>query len=218
MGYDPVRGPNTYGSGCMAGAERLFAYMRETYQAGSLGCYNPASLGGRSLHAEGRAMDIALNANDPLERARGDAIFAAVMANPDAYGAQEMLWRGYLWSYQKRDQGKRGPGIQQSDHMNHVHLGIDVNAARNWDRSWLGAVSTPRLEYDDMPQTLYVLTKGTKARRSDRVLADGTGYVFANDKMTQDHENRRKVAPGSFITTDVTDPAVCDILAARAAR
>lgn len=158
MGYDPVRGPNTYGSGCMPGAERLFAYMRETYQAGSLGCYNPASLGGRSLHAEGRAMDIALNANDPAERARGDAIVAAVVANPDAYGAQEMLWRGGVWSYRRRGEGWRtDPPTQQADHMNHVHLGIDVNAAMNWQPSWLDGIvaDTPDTEPGD--DTMYLI-------------------------------------------------------------
>lgn len=139
MGNDPVRGVATYGSGCMPGCARQFAWWQEVYDTGSLGCYNPASVagGGPSLHAEGRAMDIALNANDPAERARGDAIFDRVMANPDQFGAQEMLFRGYLWSYGRQDEGKRGPGIQQDEHMNHVHLGIDVNAAKNWDPSWV---------------------------------------------------------------------------------
>jgi len=144
VGFDAVRGPDTYGSGCMPGCKRMFEWFQRTYDAGSLGCYNPASLGGKSLHAEGRAMDIALDARDPHDRERGDAIFAIVMAHPQVFGAQEMLWRGYLWSWQRRGEGKRGPGIQQADHMNHVHLGIDVDAAKNWTEDWLEG-----LELDD---------------------------------------------------------------------
>ncbi len=121
----------------MPGCSRQMAWWREKFDAGSLGIYNPASLGGRSLHAEGRAMDIALNAHDPHERNLGDAIFDLVMAHPDWFGAQEMLWRGFLWSWVNRHLGKRGPGIQQRDHENHVHLGIDVHAARFWTPDWV---------------------------------------------------------------------------------
>jgi hypothetical protein len=97
-------------------------------------------------------MDIALNANNPAEQARGDLIFDLVMANPEKFGAQEMLWRGFLWSWRNRELGKRFPE-QQADHMNHVHLGIDVNAARNWDESWLQGLAVPGVEEDDMPHS-----------------------------------------------------------------
>lgn len=140
MGYDPVQGINTYGARCLAGAERQFAWWREHYQAGSLGCYNPASVAssGPSLHAEGRAMDIALNANDPAQRARGDAIVARVVAHPEMFGAQEMLWRGGVWTWRRRAEGWRtNPPTQQAAHMNHVHLGLDVNAGKNWTSAWV---------------------------------------------------------------------------------
>ena len=140
MGYDRVQGPNTYGSGCMEGAQRMFKWFREKFEAGSLGCYNPASLKGMSLHAEGRAMDIALNANDDDERARGDAIVTLVSEHPEWFGAQEMLWRGRIWSWNKRSLGVRYPlpdGEQKAAHMNHVHLGIDVYAAEHWTPDWV---------------------------------------------------------------------------------
>src|SRR5688572_10670774 len=108
MGYDPVRGVNTYGAGCTPGMQRMYEYLSRRFGTGSLGCYNPASRagGGPSLHAEGRAQDFALNANDPAQRARGDAMFQFVMNHADELGAQEMLWRGYVWTYRRRGEGR----------------------------------------------------------------------------------------------------------------
>lgn len=88
-------------------------------------------------------MDIALNANDPAQRARGDAIVARVVANPEQFGAQEMLWRGGVWSWRNRHLGWRQNGTQQAAHMNHVHLGLDVNAALNWHEGWVAPVHQP---------------------------------------------------------------------------
>jgi hypothetical protein len=145
---------------------RMFVWFREEFDAGSLGCYNPASLGGRSLHAEGRGIDIALNAHDPAQRARGDAIFDLVMAHPDWFGAQEMLWRGFLWSWINRHLGKRGPGIQQRDHENHVHLGVDVNAALHWQPSWVqnrpSADPVPEKKKRRNPHMIFYIIDGNK--------------------------------------------------------
>ncbi len=174
MGYDVVLGPDTYGSGCMPGMKRQFDWWMNEYDAGTLGCYNPASLQGRSLHAEGRAIDIALNAHDPDQRLRGDRIFDLVMTHPDWFGAQEMLWRGYIWSWQRRGEGKRGPGIQQADHMNHVHLGIDVYAAKNWTREWVGIPESEEVREE--------------AERRKRGYMEGQIYTFIDQKDKGDVE------------------------------
>lgn len=145
MGFDPVTG---IGSGCWPGMRRLAAYLFDKFGAGDLGCFNPRSMagGGPSLHAEGRAQDFAFNAYDDDDRARGDALFRWAVLHADEIGLQEMLWRGAIWYWPRRNSedgwgdfdlpGVYGP-VQQSDHMSHVHMGIDKHAGMNWDESWL---------------------------------------------------------------------------------
>jgi hypothetical protein len=135
-------------------------------------------------------MDIALNANDPAQRARGDAIFDRVMRNPEQFGAQEMLWRGYIWSWNRRGEGKRGPGVQQAAHMNHVHLGIDVNAGRNWNESWVsggpGPAPGPSPEEDDLPYTeedLVRITNNGVLRALEGVKARQLIYQTVEDAL-----------------------------------
>lgn len=110
-------------------------WLQDRFNGGSLGCFNPASVlsgGTPSLHADGRAFDLALNAFDDVQRQSGDAAVFYMIVNHEIMGTQELLWRGYLWSYQRRAEGLRGPGIQQSAHSNHVHIGIDRATADSW--------------------------------------------------------------------------------------
>ena len=212
MGYDAVQGVATYGARCLAGATRQFAWWRRQYQAGSLGCYNPASVasGGPSLHAEGRAFDIALDANDPAQRARGDAIFARVMAHPEEFGAQEMLYRGYVWSWRNRELGRRGPGHQQAEHMNHVHLGLDVNAAQNWTELWVKVPATP---IRGVPPDVYVIVDTSAKHRNAVIgarvlkLGDGVGKPFAV-------ADRAKPFASNHVPFVVVSPAEYDALVA----
>lgn len=76
-------------------------------------------------------MDVALNANDPAQKKRGDQLFADLVANYGAYGLQEILWDDKKWSYKRRAEGVR-PSDQEAAHESHVHVGLDVDAALNW--------------------------------------------------------------------------------------
>lgn len=137
MGYDPAGGRST---GCRPGMSNEADFFMRKFQGGSLGCYNPASTlsgGTPSLHADGRAFDLALNAFDDIQRANGDACVFYLIVNHEAFGVQEILWRGFLWSYQNRHLGLRGPGIQQAAHSNHVHIGIDRHTADTWTEAAL---------------------------------------------------------------------------------
>lgn len=129
------------GRGCRPGMAELARYMRERWSAGSLGCFNPGSLAGGapSLHADGRAEDVALNANDAAQRARGDDLMNWLVRNADRLGVQEILWRGFIWSCRRRSEGIRF-GVQQAAHMNHVHVGVGYHTANNFDRSWLQGI------------------------------------------------------------------------------
>lgn len=145
MGFDPVTG---IGTGCWPGMRRLATYLFDKFGAGDLGCFNPRSVagGGPSLHAEGRAQDFAFNAYDDEERARGDALFTWAVLHADEIGLQEMLWRGAIWYWPRRNSedgwgdfdlpGVYGP-VQQADHMSHVHMGLDKHAGMYWEESWL---------------------------------------------------------------------------------
>lgn len=145
MGLDPVTG---IGTGCWPGMVRLADYLFAKFGGWNLGCFNPASRagGGPSLHAEGRAQDFAFNANDPDERAAGDALFTWAVQHAEEIGLQEMLWRGAIWYFPRKDSedgwgdfplpGVYGP-VQQADHMSHVHMGVDKNAGMNWQPDWI---------------------------------------------------------------------------------
>lgn len=145
MGFDPVTG---IGTGCWPGMRRLAAYLFDRFGGWDLGCFNPRSMagGGPSLHAEGRAQDFAFNAHDPDERAAGDALFTWAVLHADEIGLQEMLWRGAIWYWPRRNSehgwgdfqlpGVYGP-VQQGPHETHVHMGIDKHAGMNWQIDWL---------------------------------------------------------------------------------
>lgn len=160
MGFDPVSG---IGTGCWPGMKRLSAYLFDRFGGWDLGCFNPRSMagGGPSLHAEGRAQDFAFNANDPDEMAAGDALFEWAVAHADEIGLQEILWRGFIWYYPRRDEGVRFP-VQQADHMSHVHLGVDKNAGMNWDPSWVhDTPAPPPVIYPQEPD-MFFISDGTR--------------------------------------------------------
>ena len=150
MGFDATSG--TPSGGCRPGMVRLRDYLFARFGGWDLGCFNPASMGGYSLHAEGRAQDFAFNANQPDERAAGDALFRWAVEHAAEIGLQEMLWRGAIWYYPRKDtehgwgdfqlEGVYGP-VQQADHMSHVHLGVDRNAAEHWQPDWITDAPTP---------------------------------------------------------------------------
>lgn len=184
MGFDPVDG---IGSGCLPGMVAMRAYIFDRFGGRDLGCFNPASTagGGPSLHAAGRASDFGFNAYDAyVERPAGDELFVWAVRNHDALGLQEILWRGAIWYWPRRDTehgwgdfdlpGVYGP-VQQTDHMSHVHLGVDLDAARHW---------TPdRLTGDEPPMTLEEL---------DRILNEGARRI-AGQNLDGTYTTNRQV-------------------------
>ncbi len=200
MGFDPVSG---IGTGCWPGMKRLSAYLFDRFGGRDLGCYNPRSMagGGPSLHAEGRAQDFAFNANDPDERAAGDALFEWAVAHADEIGLQEILWRGLIWYYPRRDEGVRD-GVQQADHMSHVHLGVDKNAGMNWDPSWVHEdPPPPPVLYPQEPDVFFM----TDGKRNAAVTEysvfqvgpfNGVGYVTVDaatyDEIARQTAEKRK--------------------------
>jgi len=86
------------------------------------GIYNDRNVAGtnqKSSHAEGRAIDIHLNANKPTERLVGDELFRILMDAAHATGIDNIIWNRQIWS-------TRRPTIRQytgvNSHTDHIHV------------------------------------------------------------------------------------------------
>src|SRR3990167_1241249 len=104
-------------------------------------------------------MDVALNANDPAQKKRGDALFAVLVGDYDAYGLQEILWDDKKWSWKRRAEGVR-KSDQEAAHESHVHVGLDVNAAQHWSESWL---PKPPPSKEDIDMRIVVVDPATNS-------------------------------------------------------
>lgn len=89
----------------------------------------PTTEGGFSFHSEGRAIDIYLDALEPVDLALGDILFATFHTNYEALKVDHVIWNGKIWS---RETMKVGPRIG-GPHRDHVHVafvkkGLEVDA------------------------------------------------------------------------------------------
>jgi hypothetical protein len=92
-----------------------------------MGIYNCRSIvGGKglSLHAEGRAVDVA-----PASAAQGTQIAAWLLANVERFGLQEIIWNRKIWSALHPSSGWRGYS-GSNPHTDHLHIGQNWNGAR----------------------------------------------------------------------------------------
>jgi hypothetical protein len=91
-------------------------------QISATGIYNDRNVAGtkkKSAHAEGRALDIHLNANHPDELALGDQIFEALIRKATKIGVDNVIWNRQIWSV-ARGGPRRYKG--QSPHTDHLHV------------------------------------------------------------------------------------------------
>ena len=94
------------------------------------GIYNPRNIAGtntRSLHAEGRALDIGLSVGNPTEKTIGDSLFQIFVDTAAQAGFQEIIWNRQIWS-------SAHPNIHhytgQNPHTDHVHVGFTRQASQ----------------------------------------------------------------------------------------
>jgi hypothetical protein len=100
-----------------------------------------------SLHAEGRAVDYYVNANDPQELQVGDQIVRWLLDPDDAgnshavarrLGVQEVIWNRRIWTAgRRRDDGMR-PYSGVDPHTNHLHVGQNRAGAAMQTTYWAG--------------------------------------------------------------------------------
>jgi hypothetical protein len=98
-------------------------------QVRSLGiyvCRNIAGTATKSAHAEGRALDIGLNARNLAEKAVGDGLFAALIRSARHSGIDNIIWNRQIWS---RSHGGPRPwtgnypsGAKRNPHTDHIHV------------------------------------------------------------------------------------------------
>jgi hypothetical protein len=98
-------------------------------QVKNLGIYVCRNIKGtttKSAHAEGRALDIGLNAHRPAEMVVGDAIFHALIRAAHKSGIDNVIWNHQIWSVANGGPrpwgGKYSNGALKNPHTDHVHV------------------------------------------------------------------------------------------------
>lgn len=91
-------------------------------QITQIGIYNDRYIAGtttKSPHAEGRAIDIHLNARDPEQRGLGDQLVLVFTRKARQLGIDNVIWNHQIWSV-----SYSGPRsyIGQNPHTDHVHV------------------------------------------------------------------------------------------------
>lgn len=93
-----------------------FAQIRQT------GIYNDRNVAGTNLkssHAEGRAVDIHLNAFSSEEKGLGDELFHAIIRRATSIGVANVIWNRHIWS---QLHGGPRPYTGENPHTDHLHV------------------------------------------------------------------------------------------------
>jgi hypothetical protein len=156
-GYDRASGKCAGRS--QPGAQALMAWCLATYDnASNLGIYACRSVRGgtsKSVHADGRALDVAFPLDRGLANSSGHDLSARLTAHADVLGIQLVIYDRSVWSSKTKrwapHTGASGP------HLDHVHIEITWAAARGPEaltveeiKRYLGPPIAP--PEDDMPR------------------------------------------------------------------
>jgi hypothetical protein len=100
-------------------------------QISQTGIYNDRNIAGtqkKSAHAEGRALDIHLNAFKPEQRMLGDQLFKVLIRKASALDINNVIWNRQIWS-----QNKGGPRAYtgNSPHTDHIHVDFTREGSQN---------------------------------------------------------------------------------------
>jgi hypothetical protein len=94
------------------------------------GIYNDRDIAGthiKSLHAEGRAIDLALRVSVPNEKLIGDQLFWAFREAAKDVGFQELIWNRQIWSTTK---AAVHAYAGHDPHTGHIHAGFTRAASQ----------------------------------------------------------------------------------------
>jgi hypothetical protein len=148
LGYAPVR------DRCLGKAQpgtlSLRRYIDHWFRGHSLGiyvCRNVAGTSHLSTHAEGRALDWALNAAVPKQRREAHRIIHYFLRDdslgkPRAmarrWGIELIIYDHRLWSVTHDREGWRPCGDSCSDHTDHLHIEQNWRGAKRKLSAWTG--------------------------------------------------------------------------------
>jgi hypothetical protein len=112
-------------NGPQAAPKALWAMLQANFPvARNVGIFNRRNIAGTntpSLHSEGRALDIGLNAGDATEVVIGDRLFEIFCDLGQTLQLEEVIWRRQIWSAQ-HPLVHAYAGI--SPHTDHIHVGF----------------------------------------------------------------------------------------------
>lgn len=127
-------------SGPQPGARALMAWCLEWPSAGNSGIYNCRRVAGtqvRSLHGEGRALDVSFPVVNGKAHASGWALVRALLPHVGALGIQCVIWDRTIWS-RSSPNGARYRGAHA--HTDHIHVELTWHAANYLNLATVRAV------------------------------------------------------------------------------
>lgn len=118
------------------------------------GIYNCRSIrGGAALsdHAEARAWDMGLDANDPVHLDAANAVIARLLDTDEhgnrhamarRLGIQLIIWNGHFWRADQADAGMQ-PYPGSNPHRDHIHFSFTWAGARAETTYWTAEIAAP---------------------------------------------------------------------------
>lgn len=120
------------------------------------GIYNDRNIAGtqtKSLHAEGRALDIGLDVTNASDKLVADRLFDAFIDSAVEIGLQEIIWNRQIWSSAK-------PSVHvytgHDPHTGHIHVGFTREASQQtmFPQSFLVRIGILRTGLDEITQSM----------------------------------------------------------------
>ncbi|MFO0559744.1 MAG: MYXO-CTERM sorting domain-containing protein [Polyangiales bacterium] len=125
---------------------------------------NPNACDYLSVHAIGRAIDVMIPmAGSDADNTLGDQIANWLIENAEYVGVQRVIWDGKYWSGNRVNDHFRDIEANASQHTNHIHLEVSVDAAARRTRFF--TMGAP-------PMTCPVVCYGNAAVRADCTYTD----------------------------------------------
>ena len=143
----PYQGQHLCSPAAKPGVVAFRDLLLRTYRGTrNLGISRACSVGGRSEHKEGRALDWGVHVNRPAEKAAADDMLRWLLAtdkhgnryaNARRLGVQYVIWNRRIWSsYAPTWRAYGGP----NPHTDHVHISFNWPGANKQTSFWSGRV------------------------------------------------------------------------------
>ena len=139
---------------CSPGTRNLADAIRSLYPAlvtmeGAYGCFNrrKTSAGGRSVHGDGRALDVGHGYGpNKAQRDQAMTLVARLAAHAQTLGVQRIIYNRSSWTYMT---GWRPVSSATGAHLDHIHIEQTAEAA--WTRPLSALVAVLALGEQELP-------------------------------------------------------------------